>query len=49
MWRRFLCFIGYHCWQYSVKEALKIQPYITNAPPYFAKCKYCGEKYGEEG
>lgn len=54
MFRKFLCFIGFHEWTWKASDFKdefddpdwKLSLTETK-PPSFAKCKHCGERYGE--
>lgn len=46
LWRRFLCFIGYHRWTWTLKDGETIC--LAGSPPRRAACDFCGEIYGKE-
>ena len=49
MFRKILCFIGYHSWIASYQDYIDEFGYVPlNFICSNAKCEYCGEKYKKE-
>ena len=55
MWREFTCFVGWHEWTWKASDFIDEfgdadwESFLdSEKPPSFAKCKHCGERYGDE-
>ena len=46
MFRKLLCFIGYHVWTWKLNEDGYLS--LSGPPPNHATCKHCKVKYKED-